>query len=149
MCKTVGSNLYGYRNIRWFHPVRSSKFYSYALLFLLWDTPLLFDLVKLKSGNPGRYTLRVSMKHPWVCSVDFHPAILCDAAPTLKVDRALRTSEHVRNERVPITVFLFLCLPPLALHPLCISPSAHVWKAELLAEPAGCGSLLNHSHGTG
>lgn len=37
--------------------------HRYALLFLLWDTPLLFDLVKLKSCYPGRYFACVSMKH--------------------------------------------------------------------------------------
>ncbi len=45
-----------------------------------------------------------------------------------------------------------LVLPPLqsqALHPLHISPLVCVLKAEPSTQLVGCGSLLNHSHGTG
>lgn len=121
----------------------------YALLFLLWDTPLLFNLVKLKSSYRGQYIVCVSMKHQLVDWVNFDPVVFCDAAFILKVDCALRRSVHMQNRPAPISVFLFFCLPSLVLHSLHISPSAHVLKAELLAEPAGCGFLLNHSHGTG
>lgn len=105
----------------------------YTLLFLLWDTPLLFDLIKQESCYP------VANFTPY-SSIPWYSVIL-----GLKVNSALKSSLHV-----------FYHLGPsqrshsfFALNPLKVSPLAHVFKAELSAEPAGCGSLLNHSHGTG